>query len=458
MISDLVQTELRPRYRGVVQAVIRGIEQFKLLPGQRLPTQRELATELDMAVATVGRAYTELESQGFITSQVGRGTFVTAQRAASWETESAASAVIEMAVYRVPVPPLKGPLDAALKALLTGSIDAQVFGGAPTAGWQNHRAALNEWIQSFGIESVPDQLIVTNGGQHAAMCAISTLTHAGDLIATEMLTDPRMKSIIGYLDRRLVGIDMDADGLIPESLDAICREERVAAIYCTPRCQNPTNATLSLARRHALVEVARRHDIPIVESDIYGTVMPPDGILPIAALAPERTHFLTSLGRILGPGMKIGCVVSPLSAARRMQAGVAMSTGFATPIAAEIAAHWIHDGTVEAMTQWQREELQRRARIVAGFPILSTARAHPMSPHIWLTLPEPWRAEDFVDAAAAHKIAIAPTHSFAVGRRSLPHAVRLCIGSPANLGELETACERLERILMTSPRTSRDVG
>ncbi|MEB0055709.1 PLP-dependent aminotransferase family protein [Variovorax sp. LG9.2] len=458
MIYELIQNDLRPRYRGVVQAVIQGIEQFKLLPGQQLPTQRDLATELDMAVATVGRAYSELESQGFITSQVGRGTFVTAQRAASWGAASDAAAVIEMGIYRVPVPPLKAPLDSVLKALLTGSTDAQVFDGAPAAGRVDHRLALNEWVQGFGIGSTPDQLIVTNGGQHAAMCAISTLTHAGDLIATEMLTDPRMKSIVGYLDRRLVGIVMDEDGLIPDSLDAICREERVAAIYCTPRCQNPTNATLSMARRQELVDVARRHDIPIVESDIYGTVMPPDGILPIAALAPERTHFLTSLGRILGPGMKIGCVVSPLSAARRMQAGVAMSTGFATPIAAEIAARWIRDGTVEGMTQWQRAELRRRASVVSHFPLLATARAHPMSPHIWLTLPEPWRAEDFVDAAAAHKIAIAPTHSFVVGRRSLPHAVRLCIGSPANLIELEAACERLERILMTSPRISQDAG
>jgi DNA-binding transcriptional MocR family regulator len=164
MIYELIQNDLRPRYRGVVQAVIQGIEQFKLLPGQQLPTQRDLATELDMAVATVGRAYSELESQGFITSQVGRGTFVTAQRAASWGAASDAAAVIEMGIYRVPVPPLKAPLDSVLKALLTGSTDAQVFDGAPAAGRVDHRLALNEWVQGFGIGSTPDQLIVTNGG------------------------------------------------------------------------------------------------------------------------------------------------------------------------------------------------------------------------------------------------------------------------------------------------------
>jgi DNA-binding transcriptional MocR family regulator len=225
----------------------------------------------------------------------------------------------------------------------------------------------------------------------------------------------------------------------------------------TPRCQNPTNAMLPLARRKELVEIARRHDLPIIESDIYGTVLLDDEVPPIATLAPERTHFVTSLGRIFGPGMKIGCVVSPLSEVPRMQAGLGMSTGFATPIAAEIAVRWLRDGTVEAMTEWQRNDIHRRLAVLTRYPLLSKARSHPMSPHVWLPLPEPWRAEEFVEAAASHRIVIAPTHSFVVGRQPLPHAVRLCIGSPLTIGSLESAADRLERILATLPRMNRDV-
>jgi DNA-binding transcriptional MocR family regulator len=94
----------------------------------------------------------------------------------------------------------------------------------------------------------------------------------------------------------------------------------------------------------------------------------------------------------------------------------------------------------------------RRLAVLARYPRLAAARSHPRSAHVWLTLPDRWRADEFVGSAAVHGIAIAQTHSFVVGRTSMPHAVRLCIGAAGNLGALEIACDRLERLLGTAPR------
>ncbi len=454
MLNNVIQFGEKPGYSSIVSAIVDGIARRVLVAGERLPPQRELAHQLGVAIATVGRAYTQLEKQGFVESHVGRGTYIAGGRGHSAElTDANLAESIDLSIYRVPVPDLDSILSDTLKAIVAEHHPQQILGSSPAAGQLGHRQSMANWLQRSGVEASAAQIVITNGGQHATMAALSTLTHAGETIATEEFTDPKMKSVASYLDRKLIGIEMDEEGMVPSSLDALCRSQTIAAIYVTTRAQNPTNATLPLARREAIAEIARRYDLPIVESDIYGTTMT-DPVPPIISLAPERTHFITSLGRIAGPGIKVGCLVSPLSDVAKTQSGVGMSTGSATLLAAEISARWIDGNHLDGMIRWQQAENIRRLSLLATYPLLGTARIDIASPHVWLPLPEQWRAEEFIDAAAADGITIAPTHSFVVGRRPMPHAVRLCIGSPASVETLKVACGRLERLLNSQPKSN----
>ena len=455
MTINVIQFEGRPGYASIASSIIDGIARRVLVAGERLPPQRELAHQLGVAVATVSRAYAQLEKQGFVVSHVGRGTFIAGGRPTDEAPAVPTTETIDLAIYRVPVPDLDTTLSDTLKAIVAEHHPLQILGSSPAAGLPAHRRSMAQWLERSGVSAHPNQVIITNGGQHATMAALSTVTHAGEAIVTEEFTDPRMKSVASYLDRRLIGVSMDEQGMIPDALAELCRREKIAAIYVTTRCQNPTNATLPPARRAAIAEIARSHNLPIIESDIYGTIMA-DPDPPIASIAPERTHFITSLGRIAGPGMKVGCLVSPPADVARTQSGVGMSTGSATLIAVEIASRWIMENRLDAMIRWQQAENIRRLSLLATFSLLGAARSDVSSPHVWLPLPEQWRAEDFVDAALAGGIAIAPTHSFVVGRRSMPHAVRLCIGSPPSVEALQIACERLERLLGTQPKSSFD--
>lgn len=448
MFDDLVQLNVWPRYKAVVQAVSDAVASKALRPGDRLLTQRELADKLGWAVATIGRAYAELEALGVITSRVGSGTFVASSGA---PREIALKAGIDLATYKVPIPPIREALARSMANLLAGEDPSMVLGASPAAGLRRHREAIALWLGRQGVTVEPDQVVITNGGQHSTMAALSTLTHEGEALATEELTDPRMKAVAAYLGRRLVPVAMDGEGMLPDALDHCCRAEKPAAIYVTTRSQNPTTSTLPLERRVAIAEVARRYDLPIIESDIYGSLHD-DPSPQIISLAPERTHHIGAFGRIAGPGMKVGWLVSPASEVGRTQAGVGMSTGSASLINVEIACGWVADGTMEMLAQWQKAEVARRLALLARFPHLSAARSEPRCGHIWMQLPERWRAEELVEQAAFHDISIAPTHSFLVGRGSTPHAVRLCIGAPADLGELEAAAERIERLLSTAPR------
>lgn len=453
MLADLVQSDIKPRYKAIVAAVIDGVAQRKLSVGQKLPPQRELAHQIGTAIATVGRAYAELEQLGVVRSHVGRGTYIAEIKRPFSPNPQAAGRVFDMRTYRVPVADVPDLVAETLRAIAAENPAGLLLENSPTQGEFSHRAALADWLGQSGIVTRPEQVIVTNGGQHATMSALSTITHPGQVIATEELTDPRMKAVAGYLDRQLAGVEMDEQGMLPDALEALCAGggRKISAIYCTPRNQNPTNAVLPLERRLEIARIAEKFDIPIIESDIYGTLRQ-DEDPPIFALAPSRTHFVTSLGRIAGPGMKVGCLVSPLDSVGRTQAGVGMSTGASSRLQAEIAARWIRNGHIEQMVNWQQADALRRVSLLAGYPILGRAITLPTSPHIWLPLPDPWRSEELVDAAAAHGISIAPTHSFVVGRRNIPHAVRIVIGAPATVDDLRIALDRLEGILENPPR------
>lgn len=452
MIENLIQSGIKPRYKAIVAAVVDGVAQRKFAVGEKLPPQRELAHQLGIAIATVGRAYSELEHMGIVRSHIGRGTYISEIKPKFSNAEINSGRSFDMQTYRVPVADIPGLVADTLRSIAFDDAAALALENCPTQGEYAHRSALSDWLSESGINARPEDIIVTNGGQHATMCALSTVTHPGQTIATEELTDPRMKSVAGYLDRQLAGVEMDEKGMLPDALETLCKSgRRISAIYCTPRNQNPTNAVLPYVRRVAIAEVAEKYDIPIIESDIYGTLRQ-DEEQPIFSIAPHRTHFVTSLGRIAGPGMKVGCLVSPPESVLRSQSGVGMSTGASSRLQAEIAARWIRGGHIRKMVAWQQDDALRRVALLAAYPMLSNAISLPNSPHIWLGLPDPWRSEEFVDAAAAHGIAIAPTHSFVVGRRQIPHAVRIVLGSPSTIEDLDTALDRLERILQNPPR------
>lgn len=442
---------MKPRYKAIFKAVVDGIANREIAIGTKLPPQRDLAHDLGVATATVGRAYAELELEGFVTSHVGRGTYVVEKKLKYDDQEALDEGPIDLSTYRVQVPEIPNLLSDTLREIAASGAAEALLGAGRPMGQPRHRNAMSKWLSSRGIIADADQILMTNGGQHAIMAALSTLTHSGETIATESLTDPRMKSIAGYLDRRLAGVPCDDQGIIPSELERVCRDEDISAIFCTPCNQNPTNATMPPDRRKALVDIAERYDLPIVESDIYGTLQN-DGVPPLMALAPHRTHFVTGLGRIAGPGIKVGCVVSPIDDVVRTQFGVAMSTGSATRMQVEILSRWVEQGRHTEMAQWQRSDTAKRIALLASYPLLGVAATHMSSPHAWLTLPAPWRSDEFVDAAEAHGVLVAPTHSFVVGRQEVPHAVRLVVGAPRSMVRLRTALDRLEKILSSPPR------
>jgi DNA-binding transcriptional MocR family regulator len=435
-----------PRYRAIVDALAEDIAEGRLPAGARLPTHRDLAEQLEVTVGTVSRAYAEAALRGLVSGEVGRGTFVLGQHAFA---EGGHEGPIDLGQNHPPEPASQ-PQRAALLATLADLVVRKDVGGLldyPAAGGSaSDREAGATWIARAGVDADAAEVVVCTGSQHGLTVLLATLLEPADVLLTESLTYAGLKAVAGLLHVRLRGLPIDCHGLRPDAIADACRETRAKAVYLIPTLHNPTTAVMPEARRREIVDVARAHGLAIVEDDVHG-LLPQERPRPIAALAPERTYYLTSTSKTLAPGLRIAYVKAPPPMVPRLTASLRATTWAVAPLTAAIASSWIRNGTADALVLARREEARARQAIarerLSGFDV----EGHPEAYYVWLRLPEPWSGEGFAAEARARGVVVTASEAFAVGRDSAVPAVRLCTGAARmreSLGRgLEIICDVL---------------
>jgi DNA-binding transcriptional MocR family regulator len=428
--SPWLQAGKGPRYLAIVEALAHDLSSGLLPPAGRLPTHRELADRLGVSVGTVSRAYAEAARRGLVSGEVGRGTFARGAESASGDAADA-EGLVDLGQNHPPDPPAQ-PQRAALLAAL-GSVIAQRDAGRlldyPAAGGNAaDRQAGASWIGRAGVEASADEVLVCTGSQHGLTVVLATLLEPGDLLLTEALTYAGVKAVAGLLHLRLRGLPIDAQGLRPDALEDACREGGAKALYLIPTHHNPTTAVMPEKRRREIVAVARAHGLAVVEDDVHG-LLPEERPRPIAALAPERSYYLTSTSKTLAPGLRIAYVAAPPSMVPRLAASLRATTWAVAPLTAAVASAWILDGAADALLMARRQEARERQAIARERLAGADLQTQPEAYYLWLRLPDPWRGDAFAAEARARGVLVTPAEAFAVGREAAPHAVRLCVGA-----------------------------
>ncbi|MGB3541238.1 MAG: PLP-dependent aminotransferase family protein [Mesorhizobium sp.] len=442
----------RPAYLSLADQFARAIHDGRLPNGERLPTHRALADELKLSVQTVSRAYEELIRRGLVSGEIGRGSFVQTQRR---EPEppylpERPGEVVDLSILK-PVCELTHleRMKEALAWLAETLPASSALSFRPNMVFPRHRAVAVEWLRLCGIDVSPQNISLTNGATAAMTVALMSVAPPGSTVATEAIGHHTLVPLARYLGFNLEGLPIDGDGIVPEALDEACRHSDIRAVFVQPSVINPTATLMGSVRRAELAEVARRHDIAIVESDVLGPLIeerPP----PLAYFAPERTLYVTSFTKITVPGLRIGYLAAP----DRYVAAVAnrhlVSNWMATPMVAEIASKWVSDGTAMELVRWQRGALRRRQEIAAEVLGNIRYRAQRDGLHLWLELPDDRSEEGFVAQARLQGVAIAPGQSFRIAEAPWKPAVRISLGSTTE-GELRAGLGVVTKLLLGDP-------
>lgn len=445
-----------PVYLAITRALEADIRSGRLRAGDRLPPHRELAESLGVNVGTVSRAYAEARRRGLVRGEVGRGTFVQPPGSLPFGAAIAApdeAGPIDLAT-NVPLRDPAPDLAAALRELAAApDLDARVAYGDP-AGSAEVRRAGAAWLTGLGVPVTPDRVVVCAGAQHAILTALACVVGPGEVVLAEALTYPGFLGAARMLGLRVRGVALDPHGLVPESLEALCQSERPRLLYCMPALQNPTAVRLGAERRRRIAEIARRHDLVLVQDDVQsGLVDDPEPSL--ASLAPERVLTIASLSKNFVPGLRIAFLGGAQLDTDRAREVVWSSIWMASAIGAEIARRWIEDGTGHAVLARRRTEMQARhalaRQILAGTSYVSQAGSH----HLWLPLPPPWSTASFTSELARRGVKVSASDAFLAQRAEAPRAVRVSISGPYTRARLEQGLRALRRLLDEGPTTSR---
>ena len=438
-----------PRYRALADCFEAAIRNAALNPGDRLPPQRDLAYDLAVTVGTVGRAYGLLLQRGLVRGEVGRGTYVLepGDRSAMPAPIAARGAAHDLAVNR----PVAVPADAEVFRIL-GEIAAdaaslpQLLTYPPYAGHEPHRQALADWLHGFAGEVDRSRILPCQGTQNGMAAALATVTRPGDALLVEALSYASNQGLALRLGLQLLPVAADTEGALPESIERHCRTHRPTAIVLSPDLQNPTLATASLGRREAIVEVARRHDLAIVEDAVYAPVAA-TGQPSFLELAPERTLLVTSTSKFLAPGLRFGCVVAPpsrMTALIGAQAHLALSV---SPLIAETFARLQHQGVLAEALAQQQSALDRRRQValeaLTGLAVIS----HKNALHVLLDLPDGRDAATTALRLANAGIQTTPLGAFAAGRTAVPPTLRLSLGAEPDEASLQRCLKELCHLL-----------
>lgn len=363
-----------PCYLRIAHAITDATSRGRLRPGDPLPSTRALATQLDVHRKTVTAAYRELARQGWITIARARGAQISddlpelPRRRGSGTVAASAGFTLPAATPTGPwptrrdgellllggVPDLAAAprleLARAYRGALIGRGGPRLLDYGDPRGEPHLRDALAEYLaRTRDLAATADRIGVVRGSQQALYLIARALLRPGDRVAVEALGyRPAWHALrIGGLV--LEPIAVDAAGLDVSALAARCERRAIHAVYVTPHHQHPTTVTMTAARRVALLALARKHRLVVIEDD-YDHELRYEGppVLPLAAADREGlVCYVGTLSKIIAPGLRLGYVVATPDVIDRIAAYRIVVDQQGDHVLERAVAELFTDGTIE---------------------------------------------------------------------------------------------------------------
>lgn len=434
-----LQSNDQPRYLALVDAIASAIARGELKPGDRLPPQRRLAWALGLNPSTTMQAYREAARRHLVSGEVGRGTYVLASsREASLfrlKLPEAHPQLIDLSTNLPVIDPDDRDLQRSMEALCATGELASLQGYPSARSLQRGQLALSNWLRGRAVELPPQQVLLCAGAQQGVFAALLGLCEPGEPVLVENLTSPGIKAAGRQLRLPLHGVAMDGHGILPDDFDRMVRATSARVAILTPCMQNPTGVSMDARRREAIAAVARRHQVLIIEDDVYGALGDEP---PLASVLPERTLLISSLSKTVAPGLRLGFIAGPEQWLSRIDPEAQATSWALSPLCLHIGCEWLEDGTAARRLSWQREQVARRWRLAQK---LLGATQSSAAPHRWLQA----RAdEDLLACCRDAGVEAAAAEVFAVGPGA-PHALRLSLTAAPSLALLKAGLEAIAR-------------
>lgn len=421
---------MKARYKAVVDRYAQAIRSGQLPAGSRLPTHRTLAAGERISLATATRVYRELEEMGLVSGETGRGTFVrdlSLPPGHGVDQQVVAADVVDLNFNYPSLPEQGDALREALRQLaMAGDIDSHLR-YQPHAGRLAERDIIARHLTCQHFAPDAENVLIVNGAQHGLAVTVMGLLRPGDVVAVDALTYSGFKALAALYHLELAAIPCRPEGPDLRALQTLCQQRRVRAVYTMPTLHNPLGWVLNTGQRQALADLARQHDLLIIEDAAYARLVsrPPP---PVVSYAPERTVYVTGFSKNIATGLRVGVVISPPRYRPEIERAIRATTWNTPTLISSLICAWIEDGTVARFETQKRQDARQRQQVarevLCGLPVVS----HPDSYFVWLPLGEESRADRLANALMERRISVSTAEPFCVSA-TIPQALRIALGS-----------------------------
>lgn len=378
---------MKAQFRKLAGEVRQSLRSGQLKAGDVLPSTRQVAAQWGVHRHTVMAAYEELVAEGWLESHPGQGyrvatDWVEAQSPApreeqfGWgfaeELPATAELTRPQAKYRFPSgqPDLRifpheeyyGQVRQALRRCAADDL----LGYSDPAGRPYFCEQLGHYLRrARGLKFSSDELVVTHGSQEAIYLVARCWLSPGAVVAVEEQGFAKTWEAFRCCGADLAPVQIDDQGILPESLEQVLRARPVRLLYLTPLHQYPTTVTLTPSRRQQVLQLAQQYQVPILEDDYdfefhyQGTTQPP--------LKVQDSHglvaYCSTFSKVLHPSARLGFVIAPAPLAQRVARLKTVVSRQNDNLAQEALAGWMAEGGFERHLRRMRRtyEVRRRA-------------------------------------------------------------------------------------------------
>jgi DNA-binding transcriptional MocR family regulator len=325
--------------------------------GQRLPTVRELASQLAVSPATIAAAYRTLRERGLVSANTRLGTRVASQPPLRVRGATPLPAGVRDLASGNPDPALLPPLGPALARL---DPVHKLYGGPVKLPRLAELAR-----EDFAADQIVGDIAVAGGALDGIERLLQTQLRAGDRVIIEDPSWPRINDLVRAVGLRPEPVPVDQRGLIPAGLErALGHGAR--AVIVTPRGQNPTGAAVDPERGHALRRLLGAHPGALVIEDDYVAAVAGAPYVPLHTASP-RWAVIRSLSKVLGPDLRIAPMAGDALTISQVEGRQLLGAGWVSHLLQQTAAElWASQETRALLARAERSYARRRAALTTA--------------------------------------------------------------------------------------------
>jgi GntR family transcriptional regulator / MocR family aminotransferase len=474
------QSEI-PLYKQIGAYLRQAILSGSLTADTRLPACRQLARDLGVNRTTVENAYAELEADGLVFPRMGSGTYVLPQNPIPSIPKNSAGLSLplwQQSLQSSHIMPKSDIVDEMLAAaghprpisFSSGISDARQFPSeefrkilqavmrrdqvaALEYGERNGYAPLREGIArilaSQGLQTHPENILITAGSQQAIFLASQVLLKPNDIVLVEDPTYYAALDLFRTLGFQIIGIPMDGQGMQVEKLETLLQQYHPKLIYTVPNFHNPTGTCLSSARRRQLIALADRYNVPIVEDDFVGDLRYEGHSQPsLKALDPGgQVIYVSTFSKMLMPGLRVGFIVADGPVYDSLLSFKRISDLATSTLIQRALDAYVSVGRYQAYLHRSCQTFRKRRdamldAINRHLPPGISFDAPKGGLFIWLRLPESISADELLPTACKEGVSFAPGNFFFTDGISGREWIRLNFASQP-VEEIEEGVKRL---------------